>query len=91
MLEEKALSAHAMAYDVARGVTVLFGGYVLPPDAIGDTWEWDGTSWTRTHPPVLCDDSCIFSNDSLCSDGGEGSQGTAACDLGTDCTDCGPR
>ena len=37
--------AHAMAYDSARGVTVLFGGrgsYYL-----GDTWEWDGSSWTQ--------------------------------------------
>jgi len=36
--------AHAMAYDSARGVTVLFGG--ADPSVNGDTWEWDGTSWT---------------------------------------------
>src|SRR2546430_14962699 len=30
----------AMAYDAARGVTVLFGGHT------GATWEWDGTLWT---------------------------------------------
>jgi hypothetical protein len=31
-----------MAYDSARGVTVLFGG-----SSGGDeTWEWDGTTWT---------------------------------------------
>ena len=34
---------HAMAYDSVRGVTVLFGGTQGAP--LGDTWEWDGTSW----------------------------------------------
>ena len=38
--------AHAMAYDSARGVTVLFGGVAGPPSYKGDTWEWDGTMWT---------------------------------------------
>jgi hypothetical protein len=39
-----------MAYDSARRRVVLFGGQdgtssnVVP---LGDTWEWDGTSWTR--------------------------------------------
>ncbi|HEY3241820.1 MAG TPA: hypothetical protein VGM03_00590, partial [Phycisphaerae bacterium] len=36
---------HAMAYDSARGVVVLFGGH----DANGlngQTWEWDGMTWT---------------------------------------------
>ena len=32
-----------MAYDAARGVTVLFGGYPLNDE----TWEWDGTAWIR--------------------------------------------
>ena len=38
----------AMVYDEARGVTVLFGGGGRPhaPWVYGDTWEWDGTSWT---------------------------------------------
>lgn len=35
---------HVMAYDSARGVTVLFGGYA--GFSLSDTWEWDGTSWT---------------------------------------------
>jgi hypothetical protein len=34
---------HAMAYDFARGRTVLFGGYSDQP--LTDTWEWDGTDW----------------------------------------------
>jgi hypothetical protein len=38
-----------MTYDTARGVTVLFGGN----DGIrnlGDTWEWDGSSWELGSP-----------------------------------------
>jgi len=34
-----------MAYDAARGVTVLFGGFS------NETWEWDGTTW-RMHAVV---------------------------------------
>lgn len=33
---------HAMAYDSARNVTVLFGGTVNS----ADTWEWNGLEWT---------------------------------------------
>jgi hypothetical protein len=36
---------HAMAFDSARGRTVLFGGY--DGRQLGDTWEWDGAQWTR--------------------------------------------
>jgi hypothetical protein len=35
-----------MAYDQARKVTVLFGGFGA--DAVhGDTWAWDGTTWRQ--------------------------------------------
>ncbi|NLX12424.1 MAG: hypothetical protein GXY44_02055 [Phycisphaerales bacterium] len=37
------------AYDSARGVTVLFGGY-KSPDWYNDTWESDGTGWTLRTP-----------------------------------------
>src|SRR5262245_20095265 len=40
-----ARNAHAMAYDRARGVTVLFGGSDQTPE--GDTWVWGGSVWTR--------------------------------------------
>ena len=40
---------HAMAYDSARGVTVLFGGHDTR-DRLNDTWEWDGTNWTQRFP-----------------------------------------
>jgi len=40
---------HAMAYDSARGRVVLFGGsyYDNGDHNFGDTWEWDGASWTQ--------------------------------------------
>ena len=41
-----------MAYDSARGKTVLFGGYSdggRPLDT--DTWEWDGSQWARIAAP----------------------------------------
>ena len=37
----------AMAYNSARGVSVLFGGQVSNAQAIGDTWQWDGANWTK--------------------------------------------
>jgi hypothetical protein len=37
-----------MAYDSARGRTVLFGGSATPSGTtLGDTWEWDGTTWAQ--------------------------------------------
>jgi hypothetical protein len=38
-------NCHAMAYDSARGVVVLFGGNTLD-----DTWEWNGTDWVERSP-----------------------------------------
>ena len=43
---------HAMAYDSARGVVVLFGGRVSGVGNLADTWEFDGTTWTDVSPPV---------------------------------------
>jgi len=48
----KGRTGHAMAFDSARGRTVLFGGFSAPPGfgepaVYGDTWEWDGASWKR--------------------------------------------
>ncbi len=40
--------AHAMAFDAARGVVVLFGGGCSGSGALfGDTWTWNGTAWTQ--------------------------------------------
>jgi len=42
---------HAMAYDEKRQTIVLFGGMTIKfpagQIALGDTWEWDGQSWSR--------------------------------------------
>jgi len=35
---------HAMAYDSGRDVSVLFGGW--DGTHAGETWEWDGGTWT---------------------------------------------
>jgi hypothetical protein len=44
--------AHAMAYDSARGVTVLFGGYDGSAYR-NDTWEWDGVNWVQRSPATV--------------------------------------
>jgi len=36
-----------MAYDSAREVVVLFGGYDYSSGDRNDTWEWEGTTWTQ--------------------------------------------
>jgi hypothetical protein len=44
---------HAMAYDSRRQRVVLFGGQTSnqnPVTYFGDTWEWDGASWTQASP-----------------------------------------
>jgi hypothetical protein len=40
-----ARSNSAAAFDASRGKTVLYGGQ-NGSTILGDTWEWDGTSWT---------------------------------------------
>jgi hypothetical protein len=44
--------APALAYDVARGVVVLFGGETIGDDCVNmmDTWELDGTAWALRTP-----------------------------------------
>jgi len=39
----------AMAYDSERQVMVLFGGAGLS-GFLGDTWEWNGSAWTKSDP-----------------------------------------
>ncbi len=44
----------AMAFDTDRDVAVLFGGRYSASGsalALGDTWEWDGTTWWRADVP----------------------------------------
>jgi len=43
----------SMAYDAATGNVVLFGGYQERQggfNVLGDTWVWDGSTWTQQHP-----------------------------------------
>ena len=41
-----ARSSAAMAYDAAHGQVVLFGGLGASNAQLGDTWVWNGTSWS---------------------------------------------
>jgi hypothetical protein len=51
-----ARARHAMAYDVDRGVTVLFGGCSdginCTTTQLADTWEWDGSTWQQVHDGI---------------------------------------
>ncbi len=39
----------AMAYDIARDVVVMFGGWT-DSGPVNETWEWDGSAWTEILP-----------------------------------------
>jgi cysteine-rich repeat protein len=44
---------HGMAFDSARGKTIIFGGLVdidRVEDPLGDIWEWNGHSWKELWP-----------------------------------------
>ena len=43
-------NGHAMVFDRARGVVLLFGGTVCGAGERNDTWTWDGTRWTQLQP-----------------------------------------
>lgn len=45
-----ATAGYAMAYDAARGVTVLFGGSDSFGNPLQETWLYDGTNWTQAAP-----------------------------------------
>jgi Galactose oxidase, central domain len=38
---------HAMVYDEARGVTVMYGGQNSARQFDTNTWEWNGTAWKK--------------------------------------------
>jgi hypothetical protein len=52
-----------MAYDAATSNVVLFGGAGVSGD-LGDTWTWDGSTWTKqapaTSPPAREDASMAY-------------------------------
>jgi hypothetical protein len=46
---------HCMAFDEQAGVAVLFGGIDARMNSLGDTWVFDGSSWTEVRgsaPPA---------------------------------------
>jgi hypothetical protein len=54
-----ARSGHAMAYDDARHVVLMFGG--SGSSTFGDLWSWDGSRWNRlsTSGPPARDDAVV--------------------------------
>src|SRR5262245_4263147 len=40
-----------MAFDFARGQTVLFGGLSSSGFCLGDTWLWNGSTWIAANGP----------------------------------------
>jgi hypothetical protein len=48
-LSPQARFGHALAFDLLRGRTVLFGGF-NSSGLLADTWEWDGTNWLGLAP-----------------------------------------
>lgn len=42
---------HAAAYDSARRRMVVYGGSLSETEVSGETWEWNGASWTRLAAP----------------------------------------
>ena len=59
-------------------------------DISSNSWGLDPCS-SRTEPFSPCGESCNYSADGDCDDGGPGAEYTEYCQLGTDCADCGPR
>ncbi len=44
---------HAMVYDAGHDRILLFGGWsTVDGNRLGDTWEWDGRTWTERIPPT---------------------------------------
>lgn len=51
----EARTDHLLAYDEARGLTVLWGGIASDGRRLQDMWTWDGGEWTELHmsgPPA---------------------------------------
>ena len=45
-----ARNASPLVYDASRGGSVLFGGYDGTNVPLGDTWRWNGSSWSQLAP-----------------------------------------
>jgi hypothetical protein len=78
---------HAMAYDAARAVTVLFGGAVLtmkavpPATIVGDTWERGVGGWVQRSdmgPPPSVGHSMVYNTRGVILFGGASSHDSPA-------------
>lgn len=59
-----ARSAYGLTYDSVRGRIVLYGGRGSGAAVFGDTWEYDGTTWTaRTITGPAARSSCTLTYD----------------------------
>ena len=61
-----------------------------PPPSPPGAPQPPGVPWDL----AMCTDTCDYAKDDACTDGGPGAEYSSwyyACDMGTDCTDCGPR
>lgn len=67
-------------------------GGTCPVVACASGQTCNATSWTcvATGGGALCTNTCEWSSDGECDDGGPDSE-YSACAFGTDCADCGPR
>lgn len=81
----------------ANGGTVFETGvYNLGPD---DAYPWQAPSedmmpaaaQTAEQLACACSDACVYSQDGVCDDGGEGAEYNTCGVQGIDCTDCGSR
>jgi hypothetical protein len=82
-------SGHAMAFDRAHGVTILFGGQG-DGALLDDTWAWDGAAWREVCAGACAHPSARFGH-AMAYDGARGRVvlfGGASC-LASVCTDLG--
>ena len=61
---------HAMAADTRRGRVVMLGGFGNGAALLGDTWEWDGSSWTQL--PFASNGPGLLAMHAMCYDPDEG-------------------
>lgn len=81
----RARALHGLAYDEARGVTLLFGGVFAPGQSgyLGDTWQYAGGVWTQrssaAFPPPRFDHSMVYDRKRarIVMFGGRGSSGAS--------------